>query len=155
TANTFILTSDASAPTTTVSLAGTAGVGDWYVSPVTVTLSATDPDGQSDVASTFYTVDGGAQQTYTSAFTISADGVHTVTFWSVDQAGNVETASSIEIDVDQTNPTVAFGAASPAANAAGWNNLAVSVPFTAADATSGVASASDSPVVLSTEGTAV
>ena len=49
-----------------------------------------------------------------------------------------------------------FGAPRPAPNAAGWINSVVSVPFTAADATSGVAgTAPPTPLVLTGEGAAV
>jgi hypothetical protein len=50
-----------------------------------------------------------------------------------------------------------FGAANPAANAFGWNNSNMSIPFTVADSLSGVqiTSPSASPLVLTSEGTAV
>jgi hypothetical protein len=67
-----------------------------------VILTATDPgqvvcDGDiastgSGVASTVYSVDGGKAQNYTGSFTVTSDGIHTVTFHSTDVAGNVEVA---------------------------------------------------------------
>ena len=50
-----------------------------------------------------------------------------------------------------------LGTAFPAPNAAGWNNTDVSVPFTAADVPSGIASTvpPTSPLVLTAEGVAV
>ena len=75
-----------------------------------------------------------------------------------DLAGNVSAAATASgIKIDLTAPTLTFGAASPAANAAGWNNTDVSVPFTAADVLSGVdiTSPAVSPLVLSAEGSAV
>lgn len=145
------ITVDTVPPTTTVSLSGPAGSNGWYKGAVTVTLSATDS--YSTVTATYYTVDGGAQQTYTAQFVVSGDGRHTVTYWSVDAAGNTETAHSQPIDIDGTVPTLTFGAATPAANAKGWNNTAVSIPYTAADATSGVASSTPaSPATISTQG---
>jgi len=74
-------------PVTTATLSGTIN-GGIYVSPVKVTLTATDSG--SGVASTVYQVDGGSQQTYTGPFTVSTTGSHTVTFHSTDVAGNVE-----------------------------------------------------------------
>src|SRR5437763_2202439 len=54
--------------------------------------------------------------------------------------------------VDKTPPTIT-GAASPAANAAGWNNSDVTVSFTCADALSAVASCAG-PTILTSDGAA-
>jgi uncharacterized repeat protein (TIGR03803 family) len=138
-------------PVTTASLSGTTGTNGWYTSAVTVTLTATDQ--HSTVNATYYTVDGGAQQTYSGAFAVSTDGSHTITYWSTDAAGNTETANSQSFKIDATVPVVTFGAVSPAANGAGWNNSSVSISFTTSDATSGVASVStSSPLTFTAEG---
>ena len=115
-----------------------AGTNGWYTSRVQVTLSAADNTGGSGVANTFYTVDAGPQQTYTVPFAISADGVHTLAYWSVDNAGNTEAVKTQLLKIDATPPTLVFGTPTPAANGTGWNNTPVDVPFTASDATSGV-----------------
>ena len=137
-------------PVTAISLSGSAGNNGWYLGPVTVTLTATDA---ITPISTFYTVDGGATQTYSSAFVISPDGVHVVTYWSSAGIGNVETAHTANVDIDSTPPQITFGAPSPAPNAAGWNNTTVAIPYTAVDSGSGVASSTpSSPVQITTEG---
>ena len=147
------LTINTTPPTTTVSLSGPSGANGWYLAPVQVTLSATDPDGASEIAGTHYTVDGGSQQTYSSAFAVSGDGTHTVTYWSVDGAGNAETAHALTVKIDGTPPTLAFGSATPSANGNGWNSSPVTLPYTASDATSGVATATpDSPLTFAAEG---
>jgi hypothetical protein len=102
----FTIAADTTAPvsTATLSPASPNGAHGWYVSPVTVTLGATDAE--SGVASTQYTIDGGPTQTYTGPFTISSDGAHVVQFWSTDVAGNVESPpKSVTVKVDQTTPT--------------------------------------------------
>jgi len=76
-------------PVASASLSGTLTSGKYY-SPVKVTLSATDAS--SGVAHTYYELDGGSQVTYSSPFTVSTVGSHTVKYWAVDVAGNVETA---------------------------------------------------------------
>jgi hypothetical protein len=78
---------DLTAPTTTASATGTT--------TSTVTLSATD--NLSGVNATYYSVDGGPQQSYTGSFTL-AQGLHWVRYCSVDKAGNQETVQELDID---------------------------------------------------------
>jgi len=86
-------------PSTTIALSGATGSTGAYDAAVQVTLTATDPNGPSYLAGTFYTVDGGGQQTYSVPFVLTGDGVHTVTYWSVDTLGNVETAHTQQITI--------------------------------------------------------
>src|SRR5262249_20919728 len=95
---TFIV--DAVAPTTTASLSP-AAVNGWYRNP-TVTLSATDA-GDAGVSLTQYSLDGGPVHTYTGPFTVTGDGSHTLTYYSTDNAGNVESTNSLTFEVDATN----------------------------------------------------
>jgi hypothetical protein len=141
-------------PVTAASLNGPAGLNGWYTGPVTVTLSATAQT--SSVGATYYMIDGGARQTYSTSFTVSGDASHTVNFWSIDSVGSVETTETQGVNIDGTNPVITLGTPSPAPNTAGWNNSSVSIPYTATDATSGIAITSPaSPVVLSTQGSSV
>jgi len=80
-----------------------------------------------------------------------------VTYFAVDNAGNQETARTITVRIDKTPPTATFGSPSPARNAAGWNNTDVLIPFTTIDTLSDVDAgrSTPSPVMLTTEGTAV
>ncbi len=66
---------------------------------MTVTLSATATSGFT-VANTYYTVDGGPQQTYTAPFTVSGEGAHTVNYWSVDNVGVYEIAKTLSIQIE-------------------------------------------------------
>jgi malectin (di-glucose binding ER protein) len=72
--------------------------------PVTVTLTAIADSGGS-VANTYYTVDGGTQQTYSSPFTVTGDGSHTITYWSVDSNGSQEPPNSDTFTIADTTPT--------------------------------------------------
>ncbi|HEY5548001.1 MAG TPA: hypothetical protein VIL17_00220 [Coriobacteriia bacterium] len=68
----------------------TSNLGLNYVGPVVVALSATD---DIAVAHTYYKLDGGVQIGYTAPFTVPAtelSALHSLEFWSVDTAGNVE-----------------------------------------------------------------
>jgi hypothetical protein len=92
-------TTDLEPPTTTDN-----APANWVNHDVSVTLTATDSG--SGVAATYYTVDDGAQQSGT-AVTIVAEGTHTVTYWSVDKAGNTEAKHTAAVRIDKTAPTVA------------------------------------------------
>jgi hypothetical protein len=72
-----------------------------------VTLVAVDYplNKASGVDVTYYKLDGGTQTEYTGPFTIG-EGTHTVEYWSVDNAGNVEGVNTATFTVDTTEPTV-------------------------------------------------
>lgn len=73
---------DTTAPVTTSNAVAS------YSGTALITLSPTD--GGSGVAHTYYRLDGAAQVEGTSV-SVSTIGTHTVEFWSVDVAGNIET----------------------------------------------------------------
>jgi len=117
TAQFIIQPPDTTPPVTTSALAGTMGQNGWYVSDVTVTLSATDPPttfrigggggkGPSGVNHTYYKIDSGPWKKYTTPFVISVNGQHTVSYYSDDIAANVETGKSVSIKIDKTAPTI-------------------------------------------------
>jgi hypothetical protein len=94
---------DTEAPVTTAVLGPSTPNGEngWYVSDVTVTLNAED----REMGTTYYRIDGGSWQTYSSPFTVSDDGKHTVEYYSVDAVGNEEEHKTVSFKIDQTNPT--------------------------------------------------
>ncbi len=128
---------DETAPVTTATTdPANPGTGGWYTAPVTVTLAAVDES--SGVASTEYSVDGGAFTAYTEPFSVSGDGAHEVRYRSADAAGNVEEARTLAVKVDATAPLTTASFAPP--NDGGWHAGAVPVTLSAADGASGVAS---------------
>ncbi len=96
---------DTTPPTTTFLADGILGDNGWYISDVVVTLSAID---DFSVHSTMYSRDGKNWMLYTGPFTISADGINYVYYYSNDTAGNIESMSSamIIIDTDITGPII-------------------------------------------------
>ena len=98
---------DLTPPVSSHELDPPVGDGDngWYTEAVEVSLDAADEAGGSDVERTEYSVDGGAFQPYTAPFTVSGDGRHTVTYRSVDRAGNTESPKAIPVNIDGTPPT--------------------------------------------------
>ena len=121
---------DTAAPTTTAT--GLSVTPDPAWSTGRVSLSADDSG--SGVAATYYKIDGGDQKTYTVAFTLP-EGAHTVTYWSVDKAGNTEDVQTGYARVDTTGPALTVSGASNGA----WLNHAVTLTLQATDSGSGVA----------------
>lgn len=93
-----IVNEPATPPTTT----DNAPAG-WVNQDVTVTLTASDNG--SGVAGTYYTVDSETQQQGTSVV-ITEDGSHTISYWSVDEKGNVESPHTVVVQIDKTAPTL-------------------------------------------------
>ena len=96
-----IFTIDNTKPTTINSYTLT----NWQTSPVNITLTCSDASG-SGCETTYYKIDSGTMQTYSSSFVISDDGSHVLEYWSVDKAGNIETHKTSSIMIDKTAPTV-------------------------------------------------
>src|SRR5262249_5041204 len=117
----------------------TTGNNGWFRGNVNVTLSASDTT--TGVAATYYTIDGGSQQTYSgSAFSVSGEGTHSVTFWSVDSAGNTAAAVSQTIKIDTVKPTTTDSLSGTLGNNGWYTSATVSVTLNRSDATSGIAS---------------
>ncbi|HTH72753.1 MAG TPA: hypothetical protein VL737_05350 [Candidatus Pristimantibacillus sp.] len=75
-------------PKTTLNLAGQMQ-DETYPNPTTASLSVIAAVGTT-IAATYYSVDGGATQTYTGPFTVSGGGLHHIDYWSVDNGGITE-----------------------------------------------------------------
>jgi hypothetical protein len=101
---------DETAPVTGASLSGTLN-GAVYVSPVNLTLSATD--NLSGVASTLYQINGGVLQTYAGPFGVSSLGGNIVTFHSTDKAGNVEATKSVSFTIKGATSTTVASSKNP------------------------------------------
>jgi hypothetical protein len=98
---------DTVAPDTLCSISGTLGCNDWYTSEVAVNFQATD--NRVGVKETYYRINGGAWQLFTGRFAVSADGAHTIEYYSVDNVGNEEEIKTCDsFKIDQTPPTVAL-----------------------------------------------
>ncbi len=108
---------DTKAPTTRATGLQSGAAKGWRNTAQTVTLKATDAG--SGVAWTYYTVDGGARQTYAGPFEISKPGPHRVAYWSTDWARvtGAKRIGYVNIDVSKPvckaigNPTAYTGQA--------------------------------------------
>jgi large repetitive protein len=94
-------------------------------------VELTAADGLSGVSTTYYSVNGSEYVEGTS-FTVSEKEINEVSFYSVDQAGNVEEAKTIEVIIDKTAPTTVSNVTDT------WNSE-FTVNLTATDEASGVA----------------
>jgi large repetitive protein len=75
----------------------------WSKEPVVVSLASEDK--HSGVAVIYYSVNG-SEYMEGSTFTVDKEGVNSVSYYSVDAAGNVEEVKSIEVKIDKTAPTL-------------------------------------------------
>ncbi len=121
---------DRNPPTTTAAVSGSLSNG-WYRDAVQVTL--TGSDNLSNVAATYYKVNGGDTQTYNGAFSIGTEGRHSISFWSVDGAGHVEVAGTpLTVQIDRTAPDTQV--INPISPDSGWFvTSGIPVAFTATD----------------------
>jgi hypothetical protein len=82
-----------------------------YTGAVTVTLTATDAT--SGVSGTAYRIDGGLWHGYTAPFAVSVTGTHSVTFYSVDNATNSETANTVSFSIKGRTSTALTSSLNP------------------------------------------
>lgn len=123
---------DTASPETKATLAG-EGTGDWYRSPVNVSLSA--EDGGSGVAQTQYSFDGLAWADG-SSFRLEREGDNVAYLRSADEVGNLETPEKLVVGIDETAPVIR-----PSLNGTcpeGWYTSDVVVTLVAEDAGSGI-----------------
>jgi beta-propeller repeat-containing protein len=99
---------DSTAPSTTATSSPAANAAGWNNSAVTVALGATDDDGGSGVKSITYSVNAGSPVTVngaTASFTLSTEGLNTISFNATDNAGNAEASKTLVARIDKTPPS--------------------------------------------------
>lgn len=124
-AKTLTLNLDLTPPTISGATTMAANAAGWFKTAASIAYTCADALSGIETCTALQTLPEGLNQQTTGTAT--------------DKAGNTATATVTGINVDLTLPTIS-GAATPPANAAGWNMSAVAVDFTCADALSGIAS---------------
>jgi hypothetical protein len=100
---------DKTAPVTQVTFSeNNLGNHGWYRGSVHISMSASD--NQSGVQITQYMIDNGTAKTYTAPFNYSSNGIHTLTYWSIDKVLNSETVRTVPLKIDQQAPSVTMTA---------------------------------------------
>lgn len=89
-------------PTTTAAVSPAANAYGWHRVDVSVMLAAEDDT--AGVTTTEYNLDDAGWVTYTGPIALSAEGVHTLLYRSMDAAGNVEAARTLTVRIDKTAP---------------------------------------------------
>lgn len=93
---------DTRPPKTVATVTGEMGIGQWYVSVVTIGLEAVDV--LSDVDRIEWNLDDGDWVMYDAPIIVSEDGNHVVNFRSSDTLGNVEGTDQVSFMIDISGP---------------------------------------------------
>ncbi|MBA3334351.1 MAG: carboxypeptidase regulatory-like domain-containing protein, partial [Acidobacteria bacterium] len=133
---------ETTAPTTSAVLnpSPANGSNGWYVTNVTVSLSASDDC--SGVAATEYSSDGVNWTPYTGSISISDEGATTVSYRSTDRAGNTEVVKTVTVQIDKTVPTINLKANPSRIYPPNGQSVTVTLSGVGSDAISGLASVS-------------
>ncbi|WNS45229.1 GDSL-type esterase/lipase family protein [Paenibacillus sp. MMS20-IR301] len=122
--------SDTTAPHTIAAVEGEQRNG-WYTSAVEVKFTAADEG--SGVDATYYQVDG-SEAASGLQLTLSEEGPHSITYWSVDKQGNKEAAKTLAVRIDLAPPVISIQGQTEYSIAEH-----VEIAYTASDTASGVA----------------
>jgi len=146
---------DLTPPMTTAMPSASPNGAGWYKTSVRITLNATDNPGGSGVAQIQYSLSGAQTGSQivpgsTASVTISANGTSNLTYFAVDNAGNVEQSHMLAINVDTTLPVI-VPSVSGTRGANGFYVSNVTVSWTVSDPYSGIGSSTGcGPATIST-----
>ena len=102
----FTVGIDYTPPETIYGINAAYGFGGWIKGVAKISFEAEDEI--SGVNYTKYKIDDGDWKTYNGTFNFSANGVHKIYYYSVDNAGNVEKTKNFTIKIDNVKPTVSI-----------------------------------------------
>jgi PKD repeat protein len=96
---------DDTSPTTSHVITGIKGENDWFTSHIGIKLTASDSFSGIDYI--MYSIDGAGYQKYIRSLILngkSYQGSHTISYYSIDKAGNVEEEKTCSFKIDFSNP---------------------------------------------------
>ncbi len=151
--NKIVTTLDNIAPSTSSIISPLPNSQGWNKEDVTVNLTATDNSEGTGVKEIHYKLTGAVQdeqviQGGAATITVSNEGITTLTYYAIDNKGNIEWPESLELKLDKTPPDITAVVSLPP-NSFGWHNSDVMVDFTVADTLSGIAGVTPSQIVTS------
>jgi hypothetical protein len=129
---------DQIAPVTSALASPAPGPGNWNNTNVTVSLNVTDNPAGSGVKQIQYSLTGAQAggpfvvNGGSASVTITAEGVTTLSYFATDNAGNLETAKNLTINIDRSAPTTS-ASRSPLPSGGDWNKTNVAVTLNAID----------------------
>ncbi|PYF97279.1 Copper binding protein, plastocyanin/azurin family [Georgenia satyanarayanai] len=97
---------DETAPEVTAAVTGEQDEDGAYVGSATVTITATDEDGGSGIATVEYSLDGAGYTAYSAPVEVTEPGAHTVDYRATDVAGNTAegTVSLTVVEAEEPDP---------------------------------------------------
>lgn len=120
-------------PTTRLGLVqGISGDNGWYVSPLTLTLSAQDLESGLQVIE--YRVNDQPWQPYTRSVTIRAEGSYQIHYRAVDSSGRLDATRTLTVHLDLSAPLITGTLPTTVT----YGNLALTPFYTVTDTVSGV-----------------
>ena len=129
----IVFSIDHTDPTTRVGLlVGEVGRNGWYISPVTLTLSAQDLESGLQVLEA--AVDDQPWQPYTQPLRLAEEGLHQIRYRAGDAGGRIETTRTLTVALDLTAPVIT--STLPATFT--YANLTLPAFYTLTDSLSGV-----------------
>ena len=99
-----ILTVDTQPPVTSLTITGEKGANNWYMENVTVVLDTKDET--SGIKHIKYRFDNSIWYRYNKPFNVSLQGKHTLSYYTMDNAHNIEEEKVVSLNIDTTDPYV-------------------------------------------------
>jgi hypothetical protein len=137
----FAPAGDDVAPVTGATVSPQPNASGWHRTDVTVTLNAVDGEGGSGVREIRYTI-GGVETIVAgnqAIVPITAEGLVTIAYHSIDNAGNVESASTLTVRIDKTALTLSCSASPDSLWPPNGKLVDVTTDVVSSDALSGAA----------------
>ncbi|MDD5491270.1 MAG: hypothetical protein PHV60_01135 [bacterium] len=107
------VSSDNIPPKTNISISPFPNIAAWNNSDITITLTATDNEGGSGVKEIHYTLTGAVNEDkvvpgQTAQIVLKSEGTTTISYYTLDNAGNKDETKSLILNLDKTAPLVSL-----------------------------------------------